>query len=141
MGKTLAVVGSRILTKMSGAEEKCKQLIVDFLCKEDANEEFDTACSGGAYGPDKWLEWVAAQYNLNLLLFLPDWKTYPKEEYGWRAYFARNRQIVEAADYVLIFWDGVSHGTADDIRLCNELHKDHRIYYWSERLKVFVTKE
>ncbi|MDO4251449.1 MAG: SLOG family protein [Moraxella sp.] len=62
--------------------------------------------SGGAKGADSLAEHYATEHKIELMVFLPDYKTY-----GRGAAFVRNRLIVDNADMVLAFWDGESTGT------------------------------
>jgi predicted Rossmann-fold nucleotide-binding protein len=70
--------------------------------------------SGGARGADSLAARYAEEHGIELLVFLPDWST------GKGAGFARNRLIVENADALIAFWDGVSRGTAHSIGLAKE---------------------
>ena len=47
---------------------------------------------------------------------------------GRSAPLRRNRQIVEYADLVLLFWDGSSHGTRHVLELCRTLSKPHHLF-------------
>ena len=47
---------------------------------------------------------------------------------GRSAPLRRNRQIVDYADLVLLFWDGSSHGTRHVLNLCRSLSKPHRLF-------------
>ena len=53
---------------------------------------------------------------------LPD---YP--HYGHSAPIRRNAEIVELADYVLIFWDGTSPGSRNVIQRCRDTGTPYRI--------------
>jgi aspartate/methionine/tyrosine aminotransferase len=66
--------------------------------------------SGGASGVDTWAENAAIEYGLDVLIFKPDWKLHGKS-----AGMIRNAQIVEAADSVTAFWNGISAGTKNSI--------------------------
>jgi len=72
--------------------------------------------SGGAKGIDSCAKEYALQNRLKYTEFLPQY-----EKYGRTAPLKRNIQIIEAADIVLAFWDGESHGTGFVIDKCNEL--------------------
>ncbi len=72
--------------------------------------------SGGAVGPDKAAEETAKQRGMpDLLIFLPDWT-----KYGKPAGPIRNKQIVDAADKLVAYWDGTSRGTLNSINLAKE---------------------
>lgn len=95
----VAVVGSRTLSP---------QNIQDYLPPETAE-----LVSGGARGVDQAARACALRLDLPLTEFLPDYR-----RYGRAAPLKRNLQIVEYADYVLAFWDGVSTGTRHILDLC-----------------------
>lgn len=63
--------------------------------------------SGGARGADTCAANYARAHGIELLEIRPDYAHHP----GRIAPLLRNRQIVDAADMVLAFWDGQSHGT------------------------------
>ena len=52
---------------------------------------------------------------LKLTVFLPDY-----ERYGRSAPLVRNKDIVNYADTVIAFWDGVSRGTYFVINYCKK---------------------
>jgi hypothetical protein len=62
--------------------------------------------SGGARGIDSLAEGYAERHGIKKLIFLPDYG-----RYGRQAPLLRNELIVDAADIVYAFWDGVSRGT------------------------------
>lgn len=74
---------------------------------------------GGARGPDKTAERVGYERGLDVRLFLPDWKTYPRSA-GHR----RNADMIKELErgpandtrLVIAFHDGSSSGTAGTIR-------------------------
>ncbi len=85
-----------------------------------------TIISGGAKGADSLGKRYAendreAEYQE----FLPDWN-----ELGKKAGFVRNKQIVDACDMVLAFWDGKSKGTEHTIKLAGEAKKPTFIIYF-----------
>lgn len=77
--------------------------------------ECDEIVSGGAKGVDAYAAEYARKNGIKLTEFLPQY-----ERYGRGAPIVRNRQIVEYADEVLAFWDGVSKGTLSVIRYCEK---------------------
>jgi predicted Rossmann fold nucleotide-binding protein DprA/Smf involved in DNA uptake len=80
--------------------------------------------SGGAKGADSLAAKYAKESNIELKEFLPDWN-----RYGKSAGFKRNKQIVDASDIIVAFWDGESRGTANTISLAHEQNKT--VYrYW-----------
>ena len=72
--------------------------------------------SGGAVGVDTSAREYALAHGLLLTEFRPDYS-----RYGRSAPLRRNRQIVDYADLVLLFWDGSSHGTRHVLNLCRSL--------------------
>lgn len=79
--------------------------------------------SGGAPGVDTIAVQAALTMDIPIRVFSPHY-----EIYGNMAPLVRNRQIVDAADLVLAFWDGNSHGTAYTLKYCIERQKPFRIY-------------
>lgn len=73
--------------------------------------------SGGAKGVDTCAREYAEKHQLKLTEFLPDYR-----RYGRGAPLKRNLSIVENADLVLAFWDGVSRGTKHAIEQAEELN-------------------
>lgn len=71
-----------------------------------------TVLSGGARGVDSWAAEHALLCGLAVEEFLPDLKTHRVFALAAKA---RNKQIAEASDEVVAFWDGDSPGTANTI--------------------------
>lgn len=86
-------------------------------------ENVSEIVSGGAKGIDSCARKYAEDNGIKLTEFLPEY-----ELYGRGAPIVRNRQIVEYADKVVIFWDGTSRGTSNVIKTCKDLKKDFVIY-------------
>lgn len=74
--------------------------------------------SGGAKGTDTLAERYAREIGVNCIVFKPNWK-----QYGRAAGPVRNKQIVEAADLIIAFWDGKSRGTFSTISLARKAGK------------------
>jgi|InofroStandDraft_1065614.scaffolds.fasta_scaffold19059_4 predicted Rossmann fold nucleotide-binding protein DprA/Smf involved in DNA uptake len=72
-----------------------------------------TIISGGAKGADMLGKRYAQEYHLCYEEYPPDYKSF-----GRGAPMERNRRIVDMADYVVVMWDGRSHGAAYVIRYC-----------------------
>lgn len=105
----VAVIGSR-------------GLIVNDLGKylpEDTTE----IISGGARGIDTCAREYALAHNIKLTEFLPEY-----EKYGRSAPLKRNITIIENADIVLAFWDGISHGTKFVIDNCKKMGVRNKIF-------------
>lgn len=67
--------------------------------------------SGHASGADQLGELWARAHKVPCQLFLADWSGL-----GRSAGLQRNRCMAQAADVLVAFWDGLSHGTAHMVR-------------------------
>ena len=103
----VAVVGSRGLTVAD---------IGKYIA--DANE----IVSGGAKGIDALAARYAEKAHLKLTIFLPCYR-----RYGRAAPIIRNQQIVDYADRIVAFWDGVSRGTLSVIRYAEKVGKPCKV--------------
>lgn len=97
-----AIIGSRTITDVN---------LEYYIPKET-----DEIISGGAVGVDTLAREYAKLHGLRLTEFLPEY-----ERYGRAAPLVRNDGIIKAADIVLAFWDGKSHGTKYVIDKCRRL--------------------
>ena len=104
----IAVIGSRSLQVKN---------FEDYIPKE-----CEEIVSGGATGVDSCVEDFAREHSIKLTLFLPMY-----EKYGRAAPIVRNKQIVEYADLVIAFWDGISKGTLSVIKYCEKIGKPCKI--------------
>jgi len=75
----------------------------------------DVIVSGGAAGADTRAAEYGRRFNIPVQTFLPEY-----QKFGKRAPLIRNRKIVDAADYLVAFWDGTSRGTVRTIRLAEQ---------------------
>ena len=96
----VAIVGSRKYPRLG--------LVRDFVQSLPVGS---VIISGGAPGVDQAAEDAAKSTGLELIVFPADW-----DGLGRKAGPIRNSQIVEAADRLVAFWDGISRGTQDSIR-------------------------
>lgn len=103
----VAIVGSR--------EWKDARRVFDYVYSLPENTEI---VSGGARGVDSYAEYAAKERGLACKVFYADWNTHGKSA-GMR----RNAEIVEYADIVTAFWDGVSRGTANTIKRARKAGK------------------
>lgn len=104
----IAIVGSRKITDVNIEEylpATCEEII-----------------SGGAVGVDKCAERYALENRIRFTVFLPEYK-----RYGRGAPILRNKEIVNAADEVLIFWDGSSRGTKSVLEYCDKISKPYKV--------------
>ena len=79
--------------------------------------------SGGAKGADSLARIYAREHNIPLREHIPQW-----DLHGKKAGFIRNKLIIDDADVVIAFWDGISRGTAHSIKLAEEANKPFYIY-------------
>lgn len=78
--------------------------------------------SGGAKGIDQCAEAFARERGVRLTEFKPNYA-----RYGRGAPLKRNLEIVDYADLVLIFWDGVSRGSRFVAEACERVGKPFRV--------------
>ena len=100
----VAIVGSRNLTSIA----------LDRYVPEQADE----IVSGGAVGVDRCAAEYAKSKGLKLTEFLPQY-----ERYGRAAPIVRNKEIVDYADTVIVFWNGSSKGTLSVIKYAQKAEK------------------
>ena len=81
-------------------------------------EGVDEIVSGGAKGVDTDAEEYARKNGIKMTVFLPQYN-----RFKGGATHIRNKQIVDHADEVLVFWDGCSRGTASVIEYCLKIGK------------------
>ena len=113
----LAIIGSRGFNDYNFLKEN----VSEFL------ERNSLSCthiiSGGAKGADTLASQYATEHQLEMVIFKPDWK-----QFGKRAGFIRNTTIIENADVVIAFWDGISSGTKDSIAKATAFNKRIKIF-------------
>jgi hypothetical protein len=102
----IAIVGSRTFYQY---EYLCE--ITDGVVHSFESDEI-SIISGGARGADSLAERYAAERGYPLIVFNADWGLHGKS-----AGYKRNVQIVEAADYLIAFWQNGSPGTKHSIDL------------------------
>lgn len=100
----IAIIGSRNLT------------VEDF--QNYLPDNVTEIVSGGAKGIDACAKKYAIENKIKLTEFLPEYAKYSKA-----APIKRNLQIIEYADEVLAFWDGISKGTKSVIENCKKKNK------------------
>lgn len=74
--------------------------------------------TGGAKGIDTCAEEYAKAKGLKLTIFFPEYR-----RYGRYAPLKRNEQIIDYADMIIAFWDGISHGTKYTIETAEKRNK------------------
>ena len=78
----------------------------------------DTIISGGAEGIDRLAEEYADLHRLSKIILRPRY-----ELYGRAAPLMRNEKMVDAADAVLIVWDGTSRGARYTLEYAKKKNK------------------
>ncbi len=99
----IAVVGSRNVT------------VADIGSYLTDGEEI---VSGGAVGVDSCAEQYAKENGIKLTVFPPQY-----ERYGRAAPIVRNKEIVDYADKIIVFWNGSSKGTLSVIKYAKKTAK------------------
>ncbi len=112
MSEKVAIVGSRQFGERAA---EVRQQIADYIAELPRGDEIVT---GGALGADAWAEFFAKRDSRPVHVFPADW-----QRYGRRAGAVRNKQIVDAADRVVAFWDGKSPGTKITIDMATRAGK------------------
>lgn len=103
----IAIVGSRDYKDLEAVRQYVRSLPDDTV-----------VISGGARGVDRVAAAAARLRGLAVIEFLADWNGV-----GRGAGMVRNRDIVAAADKVVVFWDGVSRGTKHTVGLAQRAGK------------------
>ena len=97
---------------------KCLDEYIEELCDEEI-----IIISGHCSGVDTAAEKYASLKGFKTMIFPAEW-----EKYGKAAGPIRNKQMVEAADVVIAFWDGKSRGTKSLIDLAKKSDKNLTIF-------------
>lgn len=112
MLKRLAVIGSRDFND--------KGRVFKLLDKN--YHKIKMIVSGGARGADTLAKDWAQERGFPCLICFARWRSL-SGEYDNGAGFRRNRQIIENCDTVLAFWKNKSKGTANSIKIAQQLGK------------------
>lgn len=110
----VAVVGSRTFNDYDLLESEILKSNLDIKC----------IVSGGAKGADQLAERFAKKYNLDTVILIPEWN-----KHGKSAGYKKNKDIIDACDLCIAFWDGQSTGTKHTIDLAQEVKKPLIIIY------------
>ncbi len=99
----IAIVGSRSIDKVDIGKyvSPCDEIV-----------------SGGAKGVDRCAAEYARNNDLKLTEFLPQY-----ERYGRAAPVVRNKEIVDYADKIIVFWNGSSNGSLSVIKYAEKIGK------------------
>lgn len=110
------------------------KIIFDELEKLYAAQPNLILISGGAKGVDSIAEEWGRFRKLQIEQHKPDWA-----KYGKGAGIVRNKEMVLAADFVLIFWDGESKGTKSVIDFCEKQGKKYLLKILENKIPT-ITK-
>lgn len=92
--------------------EKLKSFCDSVLSNKEDVEIVSGCCIRGA---DRFGELYAKEKNFCLTLFPADWGKYNKS-----AGVIRNKEMADYADALIVFWDGVSKGTENMIKMAEK---------------------
>ncbi len=109
----IAIVGSRDFKPLDRVRDYVKALPAGSI-----------VISGGARGVDSAAEEAAKEAHLTTFIFPADWN-----QFGKRAGYLRNIDIVNAADKVVAFWDRTSRGTKHSMDLAVKAGKPLEVVY------------
>jgi len=118
-GFRLAVIGSRDFGDF--------ELFVKIMDRLRLVKEIDAIISGGASGADSMAEHYAEVNNIPLTVFEAEW-----DKYGKSAGYIRNKDIWDASDMGIAFWDGVSKGTKHSFDLARKQNKKLLIFNYTK---------
>ena len=108
------ICGSRSITDKAWSFEQINN------CVSKHNFDEIVVIEGEARGIDTFARQWAERHGYKIEKYPADWSLY-----GRKAGFVRNEIMVKACDFCLIIWDGESHGTLNDIKLCKKLNKPY----------------
>ncbi len=106
----ICILGSRSIDK---AETVIP--IIDKFMKDHVSGS-PIILSGGAKGVDQITKAYAKAKAIPLIEFLPYHLLDNNVEFSSKYFFIRNKQMIDNADKVLVFWDGKSKGTEYGIK-------------------------
>lgn len=115
----MAVVGTRFTPL---CKEKWARRIKEFVDRLPPDTEIITA---GAPGTDRTAAEYARAKGLKVTVLFPD----IPYSHDPRYFLHHNRSIVEGADEVHAFWDGISAGTHHAIHLARYLNRPLQVHY------------
>ena len=117
---TVMICGSRTITDKDWIFQHAEDYLRE-IYQETKEIDFNII-DGGARGVDQIATSFAIHHNCRCKEYPAEW-----DKYGKAAGPIRNEQMVKDCDYCLIFWDGSSRGTKNDIDLCERYGKPHKI--------------
>lgn len=90
---------------------KLLEKTLDFLLQNYKHQDIEIV-SGGAWGADFWGEHYATEKGIQKKVFNADWN-----QFGKAAGPIRNAKMADYGTHCVVFWDGVSRGSANMINV------------------------
>jgi len=118
-GYRLAVVGSRYFDDF--------ELFVKVMDRLRLVKDIKAIISGGARGADAMAEHYAEVNKIPLTVFEAEWG-----KYGKGAGYIRNKDIWDASDMGIAFWDGESKGTEHSFEIARKQNKQLLIFNYKK---------
>lgn len=112
----LLVAGSRTISSTNAIYKVLNEYV------EEHGDKL-SIISGGAKGVDTVAAEFAKSQNIPFTEVPADW-----DKHGRAAGFIRNKEMWEMADEGVVFWDGVSKGTAHSFKLSEQMNKKLRVF-------------
>ena len=110
----LCIIGSRSIDKAEFVFPVIEKFIKDHTTGKI------TIIAGGAKGVDQLAKAYANSHGLDFVEFLP-YHLLDKVPFSSKYFFIRNKQMIDNADKVLVFWDGKSKGTEYGIKYSQKI--------------------
>ncbi len=112
----LIIAGTRTFTDYELLKSKLDNLLRNI-------PDIDTEIvSGGCKGADLLGEQYAKEFGIKIKRFPADW-----DKHGKKAGPLRNKEMAEYSTHCVVFWDGLSKGTASMIKLAQEKELNLRV--------------
>lgn len=112
----IAIIGSRKFPDLEMVRRRVAQL------PDDTH-----VLSGGAWGVDRAAEEAAKARGLRVTVYYADWDVNGKE-----AGILRNREVVDACDLLIAYWDGTSPGTRNCFERARKAGKPVEVHTMDE---------
>lgn len=110
----LCIIGSRSIDKAEFVFPVIEKFIKDHTTGKI------TIIAGGAKGVDQLAKTYAVTHGLDFVEFLP-YHLLDNVPFSSKYFFIRNKQMIDNADKVLVFWDGKSKGTEYGIKYSQKI--------------------
>ena len=131
----IAITGSRSITNKDWVTYHMDKILAPVA----AMDLPITIVSGGAKGVDSIAHEYADDAKYDFILFKPYHLIDNQEPFKPRFFFARNKQIVDNADEIVCFWDGVSSGTESVIEYGRKRSKLVTVIMWDPKEAAEIT--